>query len=133
MPPLPHTVNWSPSQSTGPQTPFLTDISVRSLRSKKFKKTKCIFFWIMILGGPPLYPFGRFGPPRPCGGPRRAEEARHQAKVSGDQESSPGGPIGGCWNQICSPGALQGPPKSPKGTFWAWGPRRGLILGQSVW
>ena len=25
---LPHPVNWSPSHSTGPQTPFLTDISV---------------------------------------------------------------------------------------------------------
>ena len=44
----PHPVNWSPSHSTGPKTPFLTDISVTVAQIKKFQKTKCIFFWILI-------------------------------------------------------------------------------------
>ena len=46
-------------------------------------------------------------------------EPRYQAKVCGDHEFTPGGPIGGCWDQIYSPGALRGPPKSPKETFRA--------------
>ena len=42
--PPPHPVNWSPTHSTGPQTPFLTDISVMVTRIKKFQKTRCIYF-----------------------------------------------------------------------------------------
>ena len=48
----PHPVNWSPSHSTGPQTLFLTDISVTVAEIQKFQKTKCIYFQILVLGGP---------------------------------------------------------------------------------
>ena len=63
---------------------------------------------------------GHFGPKwallRP---PGNLGEAGYQAKVCGDHESYPGGPIGGSWDQIWSPRAPSGPPKSPKGAFWA--------------
>ena len=50
---------------------------------------------------------GHFGPKwallRP---PGNLGEAGYQAKVCGDHESYPGGPIGGNWDQTWSPGAL---------------------------
>ena len=42
--------------------------------------------------------------------------ANDQAKVCGNNESNPGGPIGGSWDRIWSPGDLRGP---QKGNFWA--------------
>ena len=48
----PHPVNWSLTHSTGPQTPFFTDISVSVAQIKKIKKTRCILFQILLLGGP---------------------------------------------------------------------------------
>jgi len=41
---LPHPVNRSPTHSTGPQTPFPTDISLSVAQIRKFQKTRCIFF-----------------------------------------------------------------------------------------
>ena len=52
----------------------------------------------------------------PLGGP---EEAQYQAKVCGDHDSNPVGPIGDRWDQIWSPGALRGPPGPPKGPLGA--------------
>ena len=49
----PHPVNWSPTQSTGPQTPFFSDISVMVALIKKIQKTKSIYFQILVPGGPP--------------------------------------------------------------------------------
>ena len=41
--------NWSPSHSTGPQTPFLTDISVTVAQIKTFKKQSAFVFLISVL------------------------------------------------------------------------------------
>ena len=43
----PHPVNWSPTDSTGPQTPFFTDILVSVAQINKMH-----FFPILLLGGP---------------------------------------------------------------------------------
>ena len=40
----PHPVNWSPTHSTGPQTPFFTDISATVAQIQKIKKTRSIYF-----------------------------------------------------------------------------------------
>merc|ERR1712110_123308 len=48
----PHSVNWSPTHSTGPQTPFFTDSSVSVAQIQKNQKIRCIFFRILLLGGP---------------------------------------------------------------------------------
>ena len=40
----PHPVNWSPTDSTGPQTPFFTDILVSVAQIQIIKKTGCILF-----------------------------------------------------------------------------------------
>ena len=55
----------------------------------------------------------------PFGAPGDPEEAQYQAKVCGDHDSNPVGPIGGSWDQIWPPEALQGPPGPPKGPFGA--------------
>ena len=41
--------------------------------------------------------------------PGDPEGTQYQVKVSGDHESNPDWPIGGRWDQIWSPGALEGP------------------------
>ena len=70
------------------------------------------------LRGPPGPPKGAFrAKTGPFGTPRGPEGARYQVKVCGEHESSPGGPIGGSWDQIWSPGAVRGPPGPPKGPF----------------
>ena len=56
----------------------------------------------------------KWGPFRP---PWDPEGIPYQVKVCGEHESSPGGPIGGSWDQIWSPGAVRGPPGPPKGPF----------------
>merc|ERR1712001_419728 len=48
----PHPVNWSPTHSTGPQTPFLTDIPVSVAQIKKIQKTRWFYFLILLPGGP---------------------------------------------------------------------------------
>ena len=48
----PPPVNWSLTHSTGPQTLCFADISVMVTQIKKIPNTKCIFYWIMLLGGP---------------------------------------------------------------------------------
>ena len=40
----PHPVNWSPTHSTGPQTPFFTEFSVSVAQIKKIQKTQSIYF-----------------------------------------------------------------------------------------
>ena len=42
-----------PTQSTGPQTPFFTYISVSVAQIKQFQKTRCIFFKFCFLEDPP--------------------------------------------------------------------------------
>merc|ERR1712001_247359 len=49
---VPNPFNWSPAHSTGPQKLFFTEISVSVAQIKKIKKTKFIYFRILILGGP---------------------------------------------------------------------------------
>ena len=57
--------------------------------------------------GPPKSPKGPFGAKTsPFRAPLGPKGARYQAKVCVDHESSPGGPIGGSWDQICLPWAL---------------------------
>merc|ERR1712208_105318 len=41
-----------PTQSTGPQKQFFTEISVSVAQIKIIKKTKSIYFLILLLGGP---------------------------------------------------------------------------------
>ena len=53
------------------------------------------------------------------GAPGDPEKAQYQAKVCGDHDSNPVGPIGDRWDQIWPPGALRGPPGPPKGPFGA--------------
>ena len=48
----PHPVNWSPTHSTGPKTPFFTDISVSVAQIEKFQKARWFYFLILLLGGP---------------------------------------------------------------------------------
>ena len=50
----------------------------------------------------------------PFSAPRGPEGIQYQVKVSGDHESNPGGPIGGSWDQIWSPG----PSEVPERTFY---------------
>ena len=45
--------------------------------------------------------WAKMGPFWAPGGP---EGTQYQVKVSGDHESNPGGPMGGSWDQIWSPG-----------------------------
>ena len=48
----PHPVNWSPTHSTGPKTPFFTYISVSVAQIKKLKKQGAFFLLhILLLGG----------------------------------------------------------------------------------
>ena len=47
-----HPIKWSPTHSTGPQTPYFSDISVMVALIKKIQKTKSIYFRILFLGGP---------------------------------------------------------------------------------
>ena len=63
---------------------------------------------------PNLAQKGHFGP-KLLGPP---EEARYQAKVCGDHESNPGGPIGGSWDQIWLSEAHHGPLGPQKGGNW---------------
>merc|ERR1711947_48146 len=49
---VPNPFNWSPTHSTGPQKLFFTEISVSVAEIKKIKKTKFIYFRILIQGGP---------------------------------------------------------------------------------
>ena len=64
------------------------------------------------------------------------ERAQYQAKVCGDHESNPGGPIGCSWDQICPPWAHRGHQEPPKRVLL--GPKRTLFacfleLGGSIW
>ena len=49
----PHPVNWSPTHSTGPQKPFLTDISVMAAQIKKFQKQGGFIFEFCFWEDPP--------------------------------------------------------------------------------
>ena len=74
---------------------------------------------------------GHFGPKRSLLGPLGA---RYQVKVCCEYESNPDWPIGGRWDQIWCPGALRGPPRSPKGPFMdKTGPFRLFLIVFSSW
>ena len=55
----------------------------------------------------------------PFGVPGDPEKAQYPAKVCGNHDSNPVRPIGGGWDQIWPPGALQDPRGPPKGPFGA--------------
>ena len=84
-----------------------------------------------------LAPYGPFWGPKgafwaktgPFGVPGDPEKVQYQAKVFGNHDSNPVGPIGGSWDQIWPLGALQGPPGPPKGPF---GAKTGLFGGPGV-